>query len=497
MTPTPIPRLSFDRAGELLGAGGPQQIIAAAFEGEAAAADSLPAELAGALGRLAGRPGFRGRDGQRLETEALPGGPSVVLYGLGKRGEAEGRKLDRWMVKALDRARRNGVPDVAVLLPDHPTFRADGLAGRLARTVVRAGYRFERFQRQPEGGEVERLRRVRVVPPAGAQAGGDDERLAGAVADAVAFCRDLANTPGNEAHPEWMAERARELAAEHGMRYECLGPEELAARGMGALLAVGAGSARPPRLVRLEWGGEGPVVALVGKGVTFDTGGISIKPASDMDEMKYDKCGACAVLAVARAAAELALPVRLRVYVPLAENMPDGRAYRPGDIVRCHNGKTVEIVNTDAEGRLILADALAWAAAEAPDSLLELSTLTGAAVVALGQEAAGLYTPDDDLATGLLAAAGRCGERLWRMPLWPEFVERMKGVHADLKNAGSRWGGANTAAAFLSQFVTPLTRWAHLDIAGAAYVGRDGSDEAGATGYGVALAVDWLGRQGR
>jgi len=233
-------------------------------------------------------------------------------------------------------------------------------------------------------------------------------------------------------------------------------------------------------------------VALVGKGVTFDTGGISIKPAAAMDEMKYDKCGACAALGVLRAAADLELPVRLRLYLPLAENMPDGAAYRPGDIVRCANGKTVEILNTDAEGRMILADALAWAAREKPDSLLEYSTLTGACVVALGHTGAGLFTPHDELATSLLIAAEEAGERLWRLPLWSEFLDEMKGVHGDLRNSGGRWGGASTAAAFLSQFVGDLERWAHLDIAGPAYVGGDGHGQKGATGYGVRLTVRWL-----
>ena len=493
MTPTPTPLLTLHRADDVLADGATQLVVAAVFEGEAPALGGLPGPLAAALGRLAARPGFRGRDGQRLETDVEPGGVAVALHGLGKRAEADGRRLDRWLARSLEAARKNGLADVAALLPDHDGYRGT-TAGRLARAVVRAAYRFDRFQGADDDGGLDR---VRLVPPAGAGEPAGGGELASAVARAVGYCRDLANTPGNEADPEWMAERAREVAAEHGMGYTCLGAEELAARGMGGLLAVGAGSAREPRLVRLEWGTEGPVVALVGKGVTFDTGGISIKPASDMDEMKYDKCGACTVLAVAGAVAGLGLPVRLRVYMPLAENMPDGRSYRPGDIVRCYNGKTVEIVNTDAEGRMILADAMAWAAQEGPDVLLEYSTLTGACVVALGQEAAGLYTPDDDLAGELLVAAEASGERLWRLPLWPEFTERMKGVHADLKNAGSRWGGANTAAAFLSQFVSPLTRWAHLDIAGAAYVGRDAGEEPGATGYGVAFTLDWLASQGR
>ncbi|HYO12283.1 MAG TPA: M17 family metallopeptidase, partial [Thermoanaerobaculia bacterium] len=284
------------------------------------------------------------------------------------------------------------------------------------------------------------------------------------------------------------------MAESKGLRATVLDAGELERRGMGGILAVGSGSAHPPRLVRLEWGDSGPLVALVGKGITFDTGGISIKPAVDMDEMKYDKGGACAVLGVAQAVADLGLPVRLRVYAPIAENMLGSKAYRPSDIVRCYNGKTVEITNTDAEGRVILADALAWAVEERPDTLVEYSTLTGACVVALGSQAAGLFTPDDELAAELLIAAADGGERLWRLPLYPEFLEEMKGQHADLRNSAGRWGGASTAAAFLSQFVGATRRWAHLDIAGVVNVKADHSPCPGATGFGVALTVSWLRR---
>jgi leucyl aminopeptidase len=231
-------------------------------------------------------------------------------------------------------------------------------------------------------------------------------------------------------------------------------------------------------------------VALVGKGVTFDTGGISIKPAAGMEDMKYDKSGACTVLGIARAVAELELPLRLRVYVPLAENMASGTSYRPGDIVRCYNGKTVDITNTDAEGRMLLADALAWAAEEKPDVMLDYATLTGACVVALGTSAAGLFSPDDTLAEQILAAARTAGERLWRLPLWPEYIEDMKGIHGDLRNSGGRWGGASTAAAFLAQFTGDVRRWAHFDIAGAAYVGSErGGGDKGATGFAIASSL--------
>ncbi len=487
---TQLPSLSIASPREV-GTGPDDVVLAAVFRGGSAVTDGLPAAVSRTLERLAGRAGWQGREGQRFAAEAGEEGPQVELHGLGQPDDSGVRRLDCWLRDALELATKNRAAAVTVLLPDHPSLREEGAAAWLGRALVRAAYRFDRFQSPSDG--CHRVGAVRVVPPAGSPLAGDGG-VAWAVAGGVALCRDLGNTPGNEATPQWMAEQAAELAGGHGMEVEVLERAELEARGMGGLLAVGAGSENEPRMVRLAWGSRGPAVALVGKGVTFDTGGISIKPAKDMDEMKYDKCGACTVLGVARAVAELDLPVRLRVYVPLAENMPDGRSYRPGDIVRCYNGKTVEILNTDAEGRMILADALAWAAEEGPDVLLEYSTLTGASVVALGPDAASLYSPDDELAGGLLAAAERTGERLWRMPLWPEFVERMKGNHADLKNSGARWGGANTAAAFLSQFVAPLGRWAHLDIAGAAYVGRDADDEPGATGYGVALTVDGLCR---
>jgi leucyl aminopeptidase len=244
--------------------------------------------------------------------------------------------------------------------------------------------------------------------------------------------------------------------------------------------------------VRLEIPGDGPVVSLVGKGITFDTGGISIKPSQAMDEMKYDKCGACAVLGAVQTIADLGLRVHLRAYLALAENMPDGTAYRPGDILRYANGKSVEVLNTDAEGRLVLADALLWAAREAPDRLVELSTLTGATVVALGHHGAALYTPDDTLAGELLAAGASSGDRLWRMPLWPEFREALRGTHGDLKNVAGRWGGGNTAAAFLSEFVGTTRSWAHLDIAGTAWIGPEQKGAQGATGFGVGLLAAWL-----
>jgi leucyl aminopeptidase len=468
-------------------------LAAGCFEGETPTVDGLNEQGRRALERLAARAGFKGREEQRGQTEAGAEGPVVALHGLGARRDFTYSKLLAWLCRLTEEARQGGERRVAVALPAHAET-AGAAAGRILRSMALAPYRFDRYQSDAESaGRVERLA---VIPPAGEEAAYREAlAVAGPVAGAVAFARDLANSPANEATPTWMEERCRELAADRGLAVTVLDAEELAARGMGGLLAVGAGSAHHPRLVRLQWGDRGPRVALVGKGITFDTGGISIKPAADMHEMKYDKSGACAVLATARAVAELELPVRLTVYAPFAENMLSHEAYRPSDIVRCYNGKTVEITNTDAEGRMILADALGWAAEDQPDALVTLSTLTGACVVALGHLAAGLFTPDEGLAGELTAAGNREGERLWRLPLYPEYLEEMKGTHADLRNSAGRWGGASLAAAFLSQFVGTVERWAHLDIAGVANVkSSTNGPAAGATGFGVAVLVSWLRR---
>jgi len=472
-------------------AGGAERRVVGLFAGERAAVHLAP-EVAAAVTRLLGRRGWTGAEGQTGETSSS-GAAVVQAIGLGERAGFDVRRLLGYVERALESARSAGARQVVLHLPEHDAARGAAAAERLAREAALSGYRFDRYL---SAADAARLAECRIVPPPA------EERSfrralprAAAVAAGVALARDLANTPPNQASPDWMARQAVGLARRHRAKVTVLGPAQMRRRGMGGLLAVGGGSSNPPRLVRIELGRGRRTVALVGKGVTFDTGGISIKPAAQMEEMKWDKCGACAVLGILEAVARLDLPVRLRAYLPLAENMPDGTAYRPGDIVRCANGRTVEIVNTDAEGRMILADALSWAASERPDALVEYSTLTGACVVALGPTGAGLFTPDDGLASGLLEAAEEAGERVWRLPLWREFLEEMKGSHSDLKNSGGRWGGASTAAAFLSQFVSPVESWAHLDIAGPAYVGGDGNrSKRGATGFGVPLTVGWLTR---
>jgi leucyl aminopeptidase len=475
----------------------PEQIVLGAFEGEEPGLDGLAEDVRAAAQRLARRSGWKGREDQTAQTEIGPDGPVLSLLGLGKRAELSSGKLAQWIGRANEHARVHGAHRLTLVLPDHPETIGGPAAERALRFAALSGYRFDRYLEEKEE-KKSRVERIDVVPPAGEE---ESYRAALAVAvplaDAVSFARDLANSPPNEATPDWMEQRAHDLVASHGLSLEVFGVDELRERGMGGILAVGQGSAEPPRLLRLEWNPADAkgTVALVGKGVTFDTGGISIKPAANMEEMKYDKSGACAVLAILRAAADLRLPVRLRGYVALAENMPSANAYRPGDILRFYNKKTAEITNTDAEGRLILADALALAAEEKPDALLEYSTLTGAIVVALGHQAAGLFTPDDALAAEVTAAGDAAGERIWRMPLYPEHLEDMKGHHADLKNSGGRAGSASTAAAFLSQFVGDLHSWGHLDIAGVANLPHTQNGSAGATGFGVASTVAWLRRR--
>ena len=461
-------------------------VVVGCFENESCELPTASKELQEALAIAVKRRGFDGSSKRVTEESLDRGRRGLAVVGLGGREGLDAQKFAEWLDRALSLGRQHGARKLAIVFPEHDEARGGAAAGRALGRAALSGYRFDTYQKTKAA---KGKREVLVVPPVGEErAYRAAVRRRTGIDAGVVLARDLGNTPPNVATPAWMASRARALARETGMKARVLGVPELKKRKMGGILAVGGGSKNPPRLVRLEGGSRGPKVALVGKGVTFDTGGISIKPAAAMDEMKYDKCGACTVLGIVRAVASLDLPVQLRAYLPLAENMPSATAYRPGDIVRCYNGKTVEILNTDAEGRMILADALSWAAEEKPDYILEYSTLTGAAVVALGEFAAALYCSDDQVSAGLLEAADNSGERLWRMPLWPEYVEQMRGNHADLRNSGARWGGVNTAAAFLSQFVGGHPRWAYIDIAGPAMA----TNPKGASGYGVDFTVGWL-----
>lgn len=326
-------------------------------------------------------------------------------------------------------------------------------------------------------------------------AGKVDERAlaeASAIAKGVRFARELGNLPPNICNPAYIAEQSRAFADSHaGVECEILDREDMEKLGMGSLLGVARGSANPPKLVVLKWkgGAEGakPQV-LVGKGITFDTGGISLKPGAGMEEMKFDMCGAAGMLGTFVSAVELALPINLICIVAAVENMPDGNAYRPSDVLTSMSGQTIEVLNTDAEGRLILCDALTYAQRFDPEVIIDAATLTGACVVALGKHASGLMTQDEELAAQLLDAGNHTLDRAWRLPLWDDYQSALDSAFADVANLGGKYGGAITAGCFLSRFTTGY-RWAHLDIAGTAWnEGRKGL----ATGRPVPLLVQYL-----
>lgn len=372
---------------------------------------------------------------------------------------------------------------------------ADGVAAALLPHLVLADYAFDRYRRRkPRPGlQID-------VRFASARVDESDVIFAREAARAMSWVRDLGNTPANDLGVAELTAEVRRVARRERLTFRALSPAQIRKEKMGGVLAVASGSRRPPGFLVLEYRPprERARVVIVGKGITFDSGGISIKPAAAMGEMKFDMLGAATALAIVRAARALRLPVRVTALAPVAENVPSGTSYRPGDILRMRNGKTVEIDNTDAEGRLILADALSYADEFSPDLLIDFATLTGAIVVALGQECAGLFSSDERLATDLLSAGDSTGDRFWRMPLWPEYRDLLRSDYADLRNTGGRWGGAITAAVFLKQFVSPKVAWAHCDIAGIGHFehARAGYP-AGASGFGVLPVLEMLRRRYR
>jgi leucyl aminopeptidase len=310
----------------------------------------------------------------------------------------------------------------------------------------------------------------------------------------VNFARDLANTPPVEKSPAKLADRIRLVAEDAGLAVEVWDAERIEQERFGGLMGVAAGSHEPPRFVVLRYqrGGDSPTLALVGKGVTFDSGGLSIKPSASMEDMKSDMTGAAVVAASMQAVARLGLPVNVAGYLALTENMTGGRAMKLGDVLTIRNGKTVEVLNTDAEGRLILADALSYAVEQKPARLIDLATLTGACMVALGPRIAGLFGNDEAFCQDVFEAARHTGERAWRMPLDDDFKEGLKSQIADMKNIGGKWGGAVTAAKFLESFVGS-TPWVHLDIAGPSWADSDSpTRDAGATGCFVRTLIRFI-----
>ena len=446
---------------------------------------SLPAEIAGAPGAADAKAGFKD-----LSTVHPDSPARVLVVGLGKREEVGAERLRVAAALAAKEAGRLEARSLAWTLPEIAAD-ADAAAEALVTGTILGSYRFDRFKgTDPDDPPAPKLESLTLLAGAEAAAAAEAARI---YAEAQNRARDLQSMPANFATPSDLAARAEEIAAEaEAVTVEVLGGEEIAARGMGGLAAVSQGGPEEPRLIVLRYagGGSGPTLGLVGKGVTFDTGGISLKPGAAMHEMKYDMSGAAAVLEAVAAIAELGLAVEAIAVVPSTENMPSGTAVKPGDVITQYNGTTVEVNNTDAEGRLILADALAYAVELGAERIVDLATLTGAVVIALGSTYAAVISNDDDLAAAVERAGEESGELVWRLPLHAEFKAMMKGTVADLSNlASKRKAGTITAASFLEEFVGE-TPWAHVDIAGTAWdVGRayTGSD---ASGYGVRLLVE-------
>jgi leucyl aminopeptidase len=438
-----------------------------------------------------------GEKGRTLMLYAVPGieAERVLLVGCGKRKELTRATYRQAMAAAVGVINQGRISEalctLAELAPEGmDTYQA---VSDLVTTAAEQTYRYTatKSEKRPIKHPLKRLT-LWVSKKHDADAAERAAQHGGAIAAGVALARELGDLPGNICTPSYLAERVQELAGAHPkLTVEVLEEHDMEELGMGALLSVSRGSRQPAKLIIMRYAGgkQGakPVV-LVGKGLTFDAGGISIKPAAEMDEMKYDMCGGTSVIGAVHAAASLELPLNLIGVVPASENLPDGDANKPGDIVTSLSGQTVEILNTDAEGRLILCDALTYSERFDPAVVVDLATLTGACVVALGKHAAGLFTADDKLATEILAAGDYTGDRAWRLPLWEDYQSQLDSNFADMANIGGRDAGAITAACFLARF-TKKYPWAHLDIAGIAW--RSGK-EKGATGRPVALLTQFL-----
>ncbi|MEA2237385.1 MAG: leucyl aminopeptidase [Thermoanaerobaculia bacterium] len=441
-----------------------------------------------------GNAGFTGKADESLSTVA--GEPKkITLLGIGKQEELTIRVLRAALYSVAKMAKKQRDRHIIVVLPYIvKNLDADGTTRVAAAALSGSDYKYDTYITKKDDKTLPIS--AQFVPPDGidAKRAKQLDLEAKAVAAGIRTVRDLGNAPPNLATPTFIGHRAEEVAKEIGIKCTVYGKREIEKMKMGGLLAVNRGSAEEPRFIVLEYSPRKAKkhVALVGKGITFDSGGISIKPSDRMEEMKFDMCGAAAVIGTIQAAAMLALPVRVTGVIASTDNLPSGSAYKPGDIITTMSGKTIEIVNTDAEGRVILSDALHYASELKPDHIIDYATLTGACVVALASEAAGLFSNNDELAQKLIECGESVGERLWRLPEWDDYKELIRSEWADMKNSGGRWGGAISAALFLKEFVN-CPSWAHLDIAGTAYMEHETAREArGATGAGVRVTVAFL-----
>ena len=464
----------------------------------------LNSKLDGAIDRLMGLGDFKAKVGTSAVVygNGQTGAKRILLVGLGEKKKAT---LDTVRNAAAHAAKTSvELKAKTMSLALHRAFggRFDlsAIGQAFGEGIYFGSYRYDEFITENENGRLGSLK-VELIDPDSAKVKKLKKGLSNGIAigKAQSYARTLANRPANVITPAKLAAAAKELAR-GSKRLNCtvFDEKQMAAKGMGGVLAVGSGSQNKPRFIILKYGPPGkaasglPTVALIGKAITFDSGGISIKPSANMDEMKLDKSGGIAVLGAMKALAELAPPVNVFGIVPSAENMPSGTSYRPGDIINTYSGKTVEVQNTDAEGRMILCDAISYAVKQKCDIIIDIATLTGACVVALGKYMAGLMGNNDRLIKDLQKASQASGEKVWQMPSGEDYAKEMKSKIADLKNIGSRWGGACTAAAFLRQFAGD-TKWAHLDIAGVwSFEKATEFTSEGASAFGVRLLTTYV-----
>jgi leucyl aminopeptidase len=461
-----------------------------------AAAAAIDRASDGYISNILRRGDMEGKLNSTLLLHNVPGTlcDRVLLVGLGKEKdfrEREYRKAVLASIKALD---NHGANDAASFIAELPVKKRDisWKIEQMVEVTMDAIYRFAHPQCKKENARRGVYKLVINVPQRNDLKKGDIALKKGlAIAAGVRLAKDLGNLPGNICTPSYLAEQAQELAQSYGLQIEVLEREDMQKLGMGSLLGVTKGSRQPPKFIVLQYSkgkaGKKPV-ALVGKGITFDAGGISLKPSAEMDEMKYDMCGAASVLGTLKAVAEMDLPLNIVAIIPTCENLPDGDATKPGDILTSMSGQTIEVLNTDAEGRLILCDALTYVERFEPESVVDIATLTGACVIALGHHASGLFGNSDSLVKELANAGDEAFDRAWPMPLWDDYQEQLKSNFADMANIGGRPAGSITAACFLSRFAKKFD-WAHLDIAGTAW--KSGKDK-GATGRPVPLLTHFL-----
>ena len=437
---------------------------------------------------------FRAKDGtiSIVHNNVGSGIKRALLLGMGDKKNLDPEKTRNLTGKVVNKAKELGISEF-VLIPfknmdkEHLSAMVEG--------IKLSDYSFNNYKRDEDRND---LNQVRILIRNDMKNSQKIIQHSVVVSDAVIFTRDISNLPPNDCSPEVLATLSKKLSENQKVKVRVIEKEEMKSYGFEGILAVGKGSASSPKLIVLEYSGsiKNRPIAIVGKAVTFDTGGISIKPSEKMEEMKFDKSGGCNVLGIMKAVSDLGLDTNVIGIIPAVENMPSGTSYRPGDIIKMYNRKTVEVLNTDAEGRIILGDALSFAVKTfAPKAIIDMATLTGAAIIALGTNVAALVGNDDDLVTKILEYSNQTGEKIWQLPLFEEYKEQLKSSNADMKNIGGRSAGAITAAAFLSNFVED-TPWVHLDIAGTAWT-QEGTKEKsynpkGATGFGIRTIVKYI-----